>query len=164
VSQLDLIPIGAVRESHLQDLIDGKVPENRTLEFKQAGVGSNDNDKREFLKDVTALANTAGGFLIYGMAENEGVAFELKALSVASIEDEILRLQNILLNSVEPRLSNTEMRGIALANGGHVIVIKVPQSWRPPHRITHGNINRFFLRVGPKSLGGLAKPSQHQPN
>ena len=146
MSQLDFILFPDIDESHLRDLIENKVPESLTLELKRAVVGTNDNEKREFLKDVTALANTAGGFLIYGLSERDGVAAELIALDVSSIDEEILRLQNILLNSVEPRLSNVEMRGISLAGGGKVLIVKVPQSWRPPHRVTHSNTNRFFLR------------------
>jgi predicted HTH transcriptional regulator len=95
VSQLEFTPLNDIREQHLQSLIDNNVPESRTLEFKKEAVGANENDKREFLKDTTALANTAGGILIYGMAENDGVAYELKALTVSSsIDDEILRLQS----------------------------------------------------------------------
>ena len=146
MSQLDFIPFANIAESHLRELVDNKVPESLTLELKQAVVGTNDNEKREFLKDATALANTAGGFLVYGLAESDGVAAELIALDVASIDGEILRLQSVLLNSVEPRLSNVEMRGVSLAAGGNVLIVKIPQSWRPPHRITHGNTNRFFLR------------------
>lgn len=146
VPRLESIPLDHVTEDHLQALIDDKVPESRNLEFKQAGVGGSDNEKREFLKDATALANTAGGTLIYGMAESEGIALSLKALSVKSIDDEILRLQNILLNSVEPILHNVGMKGVPLASGGHVLLVKVPQSWRPPHRVVHSNVNRFFLR------------------
>lgn len=146
MSRLDFISFDEVTEDHLQALIDDKVPESRILEFKQVTVGGSDNDKREFLKDATALANTAGGILIYGLAELEGTASSLKALQVNSIDDEILRLQNILLNSVEPILHNVEMRGVQLASGGHILLVKVPQSWRPPHRVVHGNVNRFFLR------------------
>ncbi len=146
MSQLDFIPFADIAESHLRDLIENKVPESLTLELKRAIVGTNDNEKREFLKDATALANTAGGFLVYGLAESDGVANELIPLDISSMDEEILRLQSILLNSVEPRLANVEMRGVPLAAGGNVLIVKIPQSWRPPHRVTHGNTNRFYLR------------------
>jgi hypothetical protein len=50
------------------------------------------------------------------------------------------------LSAVEPRLANIEMKGVPLAGGGHVLLIKIPQSWRPPHRVTLAKTNRFFLR------------------
>ncbi len=120
--------------------------ESQTLEFKGAAVGTSDNDRKEFLKDVTALANTAGGLLIYGIIEKESVADDVIALVIPSIDKEILRLQNILKDAVEPRLISVEMREVPLNAGGCALLVKVPQSWRPPHRVTFGNSNRFYLR------------------
>ena len=144
--EIEFLPISEIGEAQLRNLIENNVPESTTLEFKKAAVGTRDADKQEFLKDITALANTAGGLLIYGIAERDSVADDLVPLTISSIDDEILRLQNILLSSIEPRLGGVEMREICLASGGHALVVRVPQSWRPPHRITHSNTNRFYLR------------------
>jgi hypothetical protein len=43
-----------------------------------------DDDKREFLKDVTALANTSGGHVIIGMAAVDGVATSLQPITTPS--------------------------------------------------------------------------------
>jgi predicted HTH transcriptional regulator len=53
----------------LEQLVADRVPEGRELEYKRELPGNADEDKREFLYDVTSLANASGGFLIYGIEE-----------------------------------------------------------------------------------------------
>ena len=50
-------------------LVHEAVPEGRTLEYKETLPSNSDNDKKEFLADVSAFANAAGGDLIYGISE-----------------------------------------------------------------------------------------------
>jgi predicted HTH transcriptional regulator len=45
------------------------VPETRQLEFKENIVGNADDEIKEFLKDVSAMANAVGGDIVYGIAE-----------------------------------------------------------------------------------------------
>lgn len=48
--------------------------ESRDLDFKRDAIARDDKARREFLKDITAFANTAGGHLVIGMDEASGVA------------------------------------------------------------------------------------------
>jgi hypothetical protein len=51
-------------------LIRDKIEENFTLEYKSSGALARDEkSKREITKDVSAMANSAGGVLIYSLAE-----------------------------------------------------------------------------------------------
>ena len=38
------------------------------------------------------------------------------------------------------------MKGVSLAKGGAVIVIRIPKSWNPPHRVSARNTNRIYAR------------------
>lgn len=58
-----------IEVNDLQGLIDRRVRESSQLDFKEALPASDDKGKVEFLRDVTALANTNGGDLIYGIIE-----------------------------------------------------------------------------------------------
>jgi hypothetical protein len=49
----------------LDQLVEQSVPESTTLEYKRELPGNSDQDKKEFLADLTALANTQGGDLIF---------------------------------------------------------------------------------------------------
>jgi predicted HTH transcriptional regulator len=58
----------------IQRLITNAVPESRTLEYKQTLKIGSDGDKKEFLADVSAFANTDGGDIIYGLSADKGIA------------------------------------------------------------------------------------------
>jgi len=79
---ISAIPLNQVSEADLQRLIENRVPESITLEYKRDSYGANDQAKKEWLKDISALANTAGGDLVIGMEEDDGVASNLVGLVV----------------------------------------------------------------------------------
>src|SRR4051812_220370 len=62
----------------VDDLIKAKVEESPYLELKAGPAlynGKSDDDiKNEITKDVSALANSDGGLLIYGVKEKKNVA------------------------------------------------------------------------------------------
>lgn len=53
----------------IESLIESEVPESLTLDYKQQLPGDQKEEKREFLHDVAAMANSSGGDLIYGIVE-----------------------------------------------------------------------------------------------
>ena len=141
---LSNVPMADLAESHLDRLIADDVAESRDLEFKREPYGSDRDAKREFLKDVTALANTFGGHLIIGIDEDGGMARHIVPISDRTFDDEKLRLENLLRDAVEPRLIGVEMQQVPVT-GGFVLIIRVARSWNPPHRVLMGD-NRFFER------------------
>lgn len=145
MSLLDLLPFAGISEQDLQLLVSNGVAEGRDLEFKAVPYGNADGDRREFLKDATAMANTVGGHIVIGIAEANGVASALQPITSSPADTEKLRLENILLASVEPRLIGVQMREVPVP-AGYVLVLRVPRSWNPPHRVTHGGSNRYWLR------------------
>ena len=48
----------AVSEQEIQELVAAQVPEGVRIEYKLQTYGNSDSEKREFLKDVSALANS----------------------------------------------------------------------------------------------------------
>ncbi|WP_417558787.1 helix-turn-helix domain-containing protein [Mesoflavibacter zeaxanthinifaciens] len=57
---------------YLNSLIENKVEENLNLDYKAAGALDKQNNKTsEISKDVSALANSDGGILIYGIIEDK---------------------------------------------------------------------------------------------
>jgi Putative DNA-binding domain len=145
-----------ISEADLLELIDTGVPEGQTIEYKSAPYGKTDADKREFLKDVTAFANTKGGHLVIGMRANDGVASQLVPITEA-IDEEKLRMEQLLQSGIEPRLYSIEI-GEVIADGGKVLVLRIPKSWNAPHRVTAQNSNRFYAR----NSAGVYEPSTQE--
>ncbi len=61
--------LAALNEGVLSSLIANGVPESLTIEYKQALPEENDEGRREFVADVSQFANSNGGDLVYGIAE-----------------------------------------------------------------------------------------------
>jgi hypothetical protein len=156
MSLLSPVAFTEITESHLLRLIDQGVTEAMDIEFKQALYGRSDADRREFLKDVTAMANTAGGHIIIGVQATDGVATKLAPITTPPADSEKQRLENMLM-SVEPRLVGAQMTHLPVADG-YVLVLRVPRSWNPPHRVTLSGANRYYLR----NSSGVYEPSVEQ--
>jgi predicted HTH transcriptional regulator len=61
-------------EAYLQELIRVGEQEGLRLDYKaSAALDKTDGKKNEVSKDVSAFANSAGGYLVYGMLENKHV-------------------------------------------------------------------------------------------
>jgi hypothetical protein len=53
-------PLGDLREADLQGLVDERVLEDETLDYKLTMYGQSDADKKEMLRDVSSMANFDG--------------------------------------------------------------------------------------------------------
>lgn len=141
------IPFDDISEKHLNQLIGAKASETRDIEYKRETYGGSDHDHAEWLADVSSFANTAGGDLIIGMAASNGVPTGIVPLSIDA-DKEILRLEQLARTSLQPRIQNLRAKPIALSTGGNVLLIRVPRSFNPPHRIIRQGKgqNRFWAR------------------
>jgi predicted HTH transcriptional regulator len=130
----------ATTQTHLQQLVADQSREGPHLDFKRDfPIAWNDAAKHEFLADATAFANSGGGDLIYGIEEDgQAQALAVVPQAVANVDQEIRRLQDFLLNLTDPRLPGVTVHAIPVSVAGidgHVIVVRIPQSWVGPHRV-----------------------------
>lgn len=140
-------PIESITEADLQALIASRTPENRQLEYKQQLPDPGNGGSVKFLREITAFANTQGGDLIYGIAEDNGIADALNALHMPSQDLIRQRFENLCADGVEPRLTGlVQYHFVPLAAGGEVLVVRVRKSWNAPHRVTTGNHAHFYGR------------------
>lgn len=135
-----------ISEADLRALVDVGVAEGVLIEYKRETYGNNDDSKKEFLKDISSFANTQGGHLVIGVEESGGVPIALPGVPVPDSDKELLRLESVVQSGIEPRIPGVRMRVISLASGTCVIVIRVPRSWNPPHRVSAKGHNKFYVR------------------
>jgi hypothetical protein len=145
----------SINDEDLQELVEAQVPEGLRLDFKLKEYGKSDSEKREFLKDLSALANSHGGHLVLGIEEVSGVAKAVVGIAHIDPDAEILRMEQIARNGLEPPISGLRMKAISLASERCVLLLRVPRSWNPPHRVVAQGSNRFYIRHS----AGVHEPS-----
>ncbi len=139
-------PIEEINEVDLTSLIDAGTPELKTLDYKQSLPGNSDDDRKEFVADISSFANAAGGHLIYGMRADEGVPVELLGVD-AEGDGAILRLESLIRDGIDPRITGIHSTAIKLANSRTAILIRVPKSFSSPHMVRFKNTSRFYSRA-----------------
>jgi len=135
-----------IAPADIEALVDNAVAESTTLEFKRDLPGGSDDAKREFLADISALANTSGGDILFGIEEENGCASAITGIRVEDdLDAEILRLGNILHNGLEPRIRYSHL-ALPCAQGT-VLLFRVEKSWNAPHRVVFKAYDKFFART-----------------
>lgn len=152
MSLLD-IPLDKIAEADLRNLLRLKVAESSYLDYKQQTYGDSGEARSEFLADISSFANALGGDIIIGVSEENGMPKALLPFE-GDAEKELRRLEQIALTGLEPRIGNLRMRAIPIAKG-NVLIVRVPRSHFPPHRVIARESNRFWARAG---------TTKYQPN
>lgn len=139
------------RESDLLQVVRDGRGESLSLEFKStAALQRTDRNKRELTRDVTALANSAGGVIVYGIRELDGGRVELDE-GIDSRERSVEWVEDVL-SSIQQRIDSAHVHAISLdtySPGREAIVVYVPQSFRAPHQASD---YRFYKRHGARVL------------
>jgi hypothetical protein len=143
---LQHLTLKEVDEKVLAALVANGVCESRTLEFKQDLQVATDEQKAEFLSDVTALANSDGGDIVFGMRAEKGVAKDLVGLRNFAPDGRIGQLENLLRDFVQPRLPGLQVEARALSDGNHALLVRVGRSFAAPHMVRHQGVTRFCGR------------------
>src|SRR5687767_2325500 len=105
-------------EDELRLLIANRVEESLSLDYKRGdALNSPQGDlRKEVTKDVSAFANSAGGTLIYGVAEGSGADKHLP-VSLAPVKRSLFGKERLehLINNIQPRISGVEIIPIPLS-------------------------------------------------
>lgn len=143
----------SIEKSDIDSLIINEVSEDKTLEYKGSLPGQSDKEKKEFLTDVSAFANTSGGDILYGITAKKddcGQPTELPEIALgieSSNFDKIrLRIESLIRDCINPKVPGIQIRFIEGFPNGPVIVLRIPKSWNSPHMITFKNWTKFYSR------------------
>jgi len=136
-----------IDKEDIERLVERKEPEGKFLEYKTELPGQSVKDRKEFLADVSAFANSAGGHIVFGMEEYKGVPRNIPGLSLTDPDAEIRRMEDILRYGVSPRIPGIQIKAIPGFHKGPVILMRIPRSWAGPHMITFKSWSRFYVRT-----------------
>ncbi len=145
------LPLEQIDATLLETLKANAVREMRQLEYKETLPGNSDDDKREFLGDVTSFANSAGGDLIYGVRDRREAGKPTGEIEVIlglseSFNDAQLRLESIIRDGVAPRLP-VSFHEIRRGSDPSCLLLRVPRSFAGLHMVTFKKYSRFYGRT-----------------
>jgi hypothetical protein len=129
-------------EEDINNLIKNKIEENTNLEYKDP---RSLKDNKEIAKDISAMANSNGGLIIYGLCEDNK---DHKPLRIEWIENhqEKERIEQILQANVTPKI-DVQMNTIPNADSSKfVLVIDIPKSDKAPHQDHSDKDRKIYWR------------------
>lgn len=138
-------------EADLLTLVREKVEEGPALEYKRCAAlqKGDDKKKREVSKDVSALANSAGGTIVYGMIEEGHLPTQLdQGFDPTEIRKEWL--EQVILSTIHPRLKDITINPVDLkthAPGRVAYVVQVPQSHTAHQSMDKRYYKRFHFQA-----------------
>ena len=118
--------------------IDGLVgtKESQKLEFKQL-LEPGDVSNKELLRDIVAMANSGGGYIIIGAKEEAGECIEL--CSVENAEALCQRINHIVIDGIDERITGIFIFPSKSSNNETLVLIYLPDSDLKPHMIKKDN-------------------------
>ncbi|MGI8990938.1 MAG: AlbA family DNA-binding domain-containing protein [Bryobacteraceae bacterium] len=131
-------------------LIQQNVQENFELDYKSSSaISKSSSHKNEMAKDASALANSGGGVLLYGVEEDQNHDPVRRDGGVNHLEFPGEWIEQILQSTISPRLSGVEIIPIRVSDTHSYYSVFVPKSYRGPHqdRITKKYYRRFGYNV-----------------
>jgi len=119
-----------------QKMVDAQIEETLTLEYKASAALTRDSKNvQELCKDVSAMANSAGGQIIYGIGEDKKT-HKPTGVDEGVTDDKITRewVHQILGSNIHPRMDGLTVQRIPLSAGGFGFVITVLPTQTGPHQ------------------------------
>lgn len=153
-------PPGLLTEADVVMIATSGLPEDSVTEFKETVPGGawdanqdfNKEGKAGLLKEIIAFANAFGGSLYVGIEESSDDPKRAIAIKpVAQVGALASRLENVLRDTVEPRLLSPEIVPVVTnpATGEGVLVVRVSRSPLAPH--WSRTERRCYRRIGTSS-------------
>lgn len=136
-----------ITAADLQTIVEEKLSEWKTIEYKESLSVQTDVERKKFLSQVSSLANAVGGDLIYGIRATNGVPAELCGLELENPDGLVLRLEDMLRTGIRPRIPGVLIRAVPIETKKFALVIRVRKSWQRPHQVVFNNEFRFYSRA-----------------
>jgi len=139
-------------ENDIKRLIDNQIQENKSLDYKKELHISKDAEKKEFLFDISAMYNTDGGCIVYGIEEekdsknqNTGKPSRITGIEINNSDKLIQQIEDVVKNCTDPSINNLILNEISIETF-KILVIGIPKGLGLPSMVTFNGSNKFFRR------------------
>jgi hypothetical protein len=141
-------------EAKLQNFITSEIEESLTLEYKSAeALDRLETKKKEITKDVSAMANSAGGMLIYGISEFSDLEKRHLPERITPVDRRSFPREWVeqIIQAIRPRIDGIVIHSVNLSSGENdtAYVIEIPQSNTAHQASDHRYYKRFNFQAVP---------------
>ena len=141
-------------ESRLQNYITSEIEESLTLEYKAAeALDRVDAKKKEITKDVSAMANSAGGVIVYGIAEFSEENRRHLPEKITPIDRRAFPREWVeqIIQAIRPRIDGIVIHSVNLSSGENhtAYIVEIPQSNTAHQASDHRYYKRFNFQAVP---------------
>ena len=135
----------------VQEAVSQHLQETEGLDWKRSDPTNGAEALDEVAKDVAAMANTRGGLVVYGVAEERGTG-RAQRISGADISEGVQRrIRAAAASRIRPLVASLEF-AVLTGPDGDVLILSVPPSSDAPHFIGQQNQLAVPFRSGPETL------------
>ena len=140
-----LKPLEKLGFADIEQLKSNSICESQVLDYKTQLLEDN-----KLLKQVSAFANTQGGFLIFGVEETGKGGYPKEILGIDKGQLSKERIEQIILGNIQPRL-NVKIQIVEHQDPSKaILVIQIPNSYLKPHM--NNRDNKFYKRYNFEAL------------
>lgn len=141
-------------QASLQNFITSEIEESLTLEYKSAeALDRNETKKKEITKDVSAMANSAGGIIVYGISEfgEENKRHLPERITPVDRRKYPREWVEQIIQAIRPRIDGIVIHSVNLSSGENdtAYVIEIPQSNTAHQASDHRYYKRFNFQAVP---------------
>ena len=141
-------------EAKLQNFITSEIEESLTLEYKAAeALDRNDTKKKEITKDVSAMANSAGGMIVYGISEFSDLEKRHLPERITPVDRRNYPREWVeqIIQAIRPRIDGIVIHSVNLSSGENdtAYIIEIPQSNTAHQANDHRYYKRFNFQAVP---------------
>lgn len=129
----------------VRTLIENRVPEGLHLDYRETPYGDGPDEKREMLRDISALANAEGGYLVLGIRE-DGTGQPAELLPFNDPERVCQSISEDCQGTIRDRIQGLQIRAFETGFSQGVVVISVPFSDLRPHMVALADRTDFYRR------------------
>ncbi|HQR97472.1 MULTISPECIES: ATP-binding protein [unclassified Polaromonas] len=132
----------------IKRLITSSIPENLHLDYKRSAALL--GNVKEITKDVSAFANSDGGVIVYGVAEEEHIPVGIDG-GVEHSRYTREWLEDVIQSNIAPKLSELKITQLEVSATHSIFIVSTPKSARAPHqdRGSHRYYKRYNFKSAP---------------